>query len=362
MKGTSKKDKISLSFLNKDIMNQDSVPSIQSSYQSEIIAIGGAVPSRKIHNSELEHLLDTTDEWIQQRTGIQTRHWVYPSESTSDIASLAAESALESGQVDKKDIEALIVATSTPDFDIPGTATILQKKLGFNQIPAFEIRQACSGFLFALAMADSFIKSGLYKKILVVGAEVQSKVLDLTPRGKNVSIIFADGGGAVVVGRSSNSQSRIHSINLYSDGSYAPELCIKAPGSSLGPERLNEEALRTGNHFLHMNGKFVFTHAVTKMPQSLLEACEKSQIKMESIDHFFFHQANLRINEKIAADLNIPSSKIHNTIQKWGNTTAATLPMALWDAQNNRHLKKGQKLALTAFGAGFSWGSIILTY
>ncbi len=331
---------------------------------SQIAGIGGYVPDRVVKNAELEKILDTTHDWIVQRTGIEERRWVHPEQATSDLCLMAADRALKNAGMDRLEIDCIIVATSTPDFDVPGSAPILQKKLGLGSVPAFEIRQACSGFLYGLQMADSFIKAGAYKKILLVGAEVQSKVLDMTPNGRNVSVIFADGAGAAIITPTilSKNSSGLFSIKIHTDGNFAQELSIPSPGSAIGPERLTATMLTEGKHFLHMNGKLVFTHAVTKMPQVLAESLNAAEFTQDQVDRFFFHQANMRINEKIGNDLKIPSSKIYNTIQKYGNTTAATIPLGMWDAFESGSLKKGDLLALTSFGAGFSWGSAILRF
>lgn len=331
---------------------------------SQILGIGGYVPDRIVKNSELEKVLDTTNEWIVQRTGIEERRWSHVDQATSDLCLIATERAFRNAGIQKQDIDCIIVATSTPDYDVPGSAPILQRKLDLGPIPAFEIRQACSGFLYGLQMADSFIKTGAYKNILLVGAEVQSKVLDMTPNGRNVSVIFADGAGAAIITPTNLSQSQpgLFSIKLHANGRFAEELTIPSPGSANGGERLSPAMLDQGKHFLHMNGKLVFTHAVTKMPEVLAESLKAADFSQEQIDWFFFHQANMRINEKIAADLKIEPSKIYNTIQKFGNTTAATIPLGMWDAFEGGLLKKGDLIALTSFGAGFSWGSAVLRF
>jgi 3-oxoacyl-[acyl-carrier-protein] synthase-3 len=329
---------------------------------SAILGIGGYVPERVVKNSDLEKILDTTDEWIQQRTGIQERHWVTADQATSDLCLQASRIALENAKLTEKDIDCIIVATSTPDHDVPGSAPFLQRKMNLANVPAFEIRQACSGFLYGLLMADSFIKTGAFKKVLLVGAEVQSKVLDMTSEGRGVSVIFADGAGAVVMGESPSQSSGVLSVKIHADGRYAEELSIASPGSALGPQRLTPEMLSKGQHYLHMNGKLVFMHAVTKMPEVLNESLTAAKVSLGDIDHFFFHQANIRINEKIADDMKIEPQKIHNTIHKFGNTTAATIPLGMYDAFKDGKLKKGDLMALTAFGAGFTWGSAIVRF
>lgn len=336
--------------------------STHSSLSSAILGIGGYSPERIVKNADLEPVLETTDDWIVQRTGIHERRWARPDQATSDLCLEASMAALKDAKMETSHIDCIIVATSTPDFDIPGTATILGKKLNLAGLPTFEIRQACSGFLYGLQMADSFIRSGVYKHILLVGAEVQSKVLDMSPRGRSVTVIFADGAGAALIGASQNTNSRILATQVHADGHFAEELAIFSPGSANGTVRLNQEMLTSGKHFLHMNGKHVFMHAVTKMPAVLMEVCKKANVSLDEINRFFFHQANLRINEKISEDLKIPPQKIYNTIHKFGNTTAATIPLGMADALQNGQLKRGDLIALTAFGAGFTWGSAIIKY
>lgn len=333
---------------------------------SRIAGIGGYVPPRCVHNKELEKILDTTDEWIQQRTGIVTRHWVAPEMSTSDMAFEASKLAIQDANIDLSQIDLIVMATSSPDHDIPGAGCFLQAKLGLPGIPYFEIKQACSGFVYGLSLADQFIKTGQNKCILVVGVELQSKMLDMTPRGRAVSVIFADGAGAAIVTatdvQNPSQDSHIMTTAIHADGNFAKDLWIQVPGTAVGPTRYKPDLEESGDIYLQMNARYVFTHAVTKMPEVLQEVLKKTQKKTEDIDLFFFHQANIRIVEKIALDMNIAPEKMHNTIHKYGNTTAATIPLGMWDAVKEGKLKRGQLLGLSAFGAGFTWGAVILRY
>lgn len=333
---------------------------------SKILGIGGYVPPRKVHNKELESVLDTTDEWIQQRTGIETRHWVEPSMSTSDMALEAAKKAIADANIKLSEIDMIIMATSTPDHEVPGAGCFLQAKLGLAGVPYFEVKQACSGFVYGLSLADQFIKTGHKKCILLIGVELQSKLLDMTPRGRAVSVIFADGAGAAIVTatnvKNPETDPHIMSTVLHADGNFAKELWVEAPGTANGATYCTPSMVDEAKVYLQMNARYVFTHAVTKMPEVMYEACAMAKKEVLNIDLFFFHQANMRINEKVAADLNIPADKLHNTIQKFGNTTAATIPLGMYDALQAGKLKRGQLLGLSAFGAGFSWGAAVLRY
>ncbi|GIL16425.1 MAG: 3-oxoacyl-[acyl-carrier-protein] synthase 3 [Oligoflexia bacterium] len=333
---------------------------------SRIAGIGGYVPPRCVTNKELEQVLDTTDEWIQQRTGIQTRHWVAPEVATSDLALEAAKLAINDAKIKVTDIDMIIMATSTPDHDVPGAGCFLQAKLGLPGVPYFEVKQACSGFVYGLSLADQFIKTGHKKCILLIGVELQSKLLDMTPRGRGVSVIFADGAGAAVITptdvQNPEKDSYVMSTTLHADGAFAKELWIPAPGTAIGPQKCMPGMIESGDVYLQMNARYVFSHAVTKMPAVMLESLEQAKKKMEDVDLFFFHQANMRINEKVAEDLKIPREKIHNTIHKFGNTTAATIPLGMWDALQEGKLKRGQLIGVAAFGAGFTWAGAVFRY
>lgn len=331
---------------------------------AKITGIGGYLPPRAISNFDLEKTLDTTDEWITQRTGIKQRFWAEATQATSDLALEASRIAIEDAGIQANEIDLIIFATSSPDTDIPGSAAFLQAKLGLGGIPYFDIRQACSGFLYGIDLADKFIRSGSYKCVLLVGAEVQSKGLDLSPRGKGVSILFGDGAGAVILQsttvKDADTGAQILSTKLHADGTFAKELWMPGPGSAFGEKRITPKMLEDGLVYPEMNGRLVFAHAVTKMPAVLLESVEAAKKDLADIDMFFFHQANMRINQKVGEDLGIPAEKIYNTIEKFGNTTAATIPLGMWDAKNQGKLKPGMLLALAAFGAGFTWSSSVV--
>lgn len=333
-------------------------------FRSEIMGVGAYVPPQVLSNYDLEKMMDTTHDWIVQRTGIERRHWVTPEMATSDLALEASLLAIENAKIDKSEIDMIILATLSPDHDFPGTGCFLQAKLGLKNIPAIDLRQQCTGFLYGLSIADKFIKAGEATHILVVGAEVHSKGLDRTPKGRNVAVLFGDGAGACVVSRkellNEKTDSRILTTHLYADGSFAKELWMPAPGNAFdSADRITHAMLDEGLQYPQMNGKTVFVHATKKMSECLLTACEKAQVSLADIDCFLFHQANLRINSKVAEMLSIPEDKIFNTIQEYGNTTAATIPLGMSDAMKAGKLKKGMLVASAAFGSGFTWASAI---
>lgn len=342
--------------------------SSSGNFRSRILGLGTHVPPRVWKNEELRALMDTSDEWIQQRTGIQQRHWVDANSetTTSDLALEASKLALENAGVRKEDLDLIILATLSPDHEFPGTACFLQAKLGVPGIPALDIRQQCSGFLYGLSVADQFIRTGMYKKVLLVGAEVHSKGMDRTTRGRDVAVLFGDGAGAVVLGatdaRADGNHPHVLSTHLHADGSFAKELWVKAPGMAHVGERITPQLLEWGDQYPKMNGKTVFIHATRRMPEVTMEALAANGLKPADIDLFVFHQANLRINEMVAKQLGVPAEKVFNTIQKFGNTTAATIPLGLGEAVKTGALKPGMLVASAAFGSGFTWASAVIRW
>ncbi len=328
---------------------------------SRILGIGSYVPERVWTNNDLATIMDTSDEWIQQRTGIKQRHWVDfdSNTTTSDLGLKAAEQAIKSAGIDKSEIECILFATLSPDYEFPGTACFLQAKLGLPGVPAIDVRQQCTGFIYATSIADNFIKTGMYKKILVVGAETHSRGLQRNTEGRDVAVLFGDGAGAVVLGES-DGKAQILSTHLHADGAYAKELWVQYPGIANG-DRYQPD-LESKEWFPKMNGKAVFMHAVKRMPEVLMKGLSHNGLKLEDIDLFVFHQANLRINEMVAKQLGIPEEKVHNTIQKFGNTTAATIPLGLHDAVQAGKLKPGMTVASAAFGSGFTWASMVIKW
>ncbi|MBY0518638.1 MAG: ketoacyl-ACP synthase III [Bacteriovoracaceae bacterium] len=329
-------------------------------FASEIVSVGMCVPPGVVTNNDLSKFMETTDEWITQRSGIKERRWVTPEVTTSDLALKATEEAIEKAGIKKEEIELIIFATLSPDHDFPGTGVFLQEKLGLAGCASLDIRQACSGFLYGLSIADQFIKTGMYKTVLLVGAEIHSKGMDKTTRGRDVAVLFGDGAGAVILKRTDEKNaSRILSTHLHAEGAHAKELWLPAPGMAMGAERMAAFMIEENLHYPKMNGKKVFAHAIRRMAEVIHEGLVKNNMKLEEIDLFLFHQANLRINEMVAQELKIPAEKVFNTIQKYGNTTAATIPIGMYEAQKAGVLKKGMTVASAAFGSGFTWASSI---
>ncbi|MGB0452187.1 MAG: 3-oxoacyl-ACP synthase III family protein [Bacteriovoracaceae bacterium] len=333
------------------------------SYATRFAGIGSYVPPKVVTNHDLEGLMDTSDEWIQQRTGIQSRHWVDSKTATSDLALEASKKALDSAGIEAKDLDMIIFATLSPDHDFPGSGCFLQAKLGIPEIPALDIRQQCSGFVYGLSVADQFLSTGKYKRILLVGAEIHSKGLDKTTRGRDVSVLFGDGAGAVVLEsvEAKDDGPKVYTTDIHADGSYAKELWLPAAGSAF-ENRIDENMLKEGLHYPQMNGKTVFVHAVKRMCESLTHSMKETGLSIADIDVFLFHQANLRINSKVAEAIGIPEEKVFNTIQKFGNTTAATIPLGMDKAIEAGVLKRGMTVGSAAFGSGFTWGSAIWKY
>lgn len=333
-----------------------------SQFASKISGIGSYVPPKVVTNADLMPLMDTSDEWIQQRTGIKQRHWVDEATTTSDLALEASKKALESAGLKAQQIDLIVFATLSPDHEFPGAGCFLQAKLGVPGIPALDIRQQCTGFVYGLSIADQFVRSGMYQNVLVIGAEVHSKGLDKTTRGRDVAVLFGDGAGAAVVSRAQDSEeSKIYSTHLHADGSCAKELWLPAPGMAYA-ERVSPAALENLDHFPKMNGKSVFMNAVKRMPEAIVECVQSNGFKISDVDLFLFHQANMRINEMVAKQLEIPSEKVFNTIERFGNTTAATIPLGMDEAVKAGKLKKGMLVATAAFGSGFTWGSALLRW
>ena len=330
---------------------------------SFIRGVGSFVPPKVFTNFDLEKMLDTSDEWIKQRTGISKRHWVDADTCNSDLALEATHAALKDAKLEPGQIDMIILATLSPDYDFPGTACFLQAKLGLSGIPAIDIRQQCTGYLYGLSMADNFIRGGVYKNILVVGSEVHSKGLDLTPNGRAVSVLFGDGAAATVISacevKDPSIDAHVIATSLHADGNFAKELWVAAPGTACGSERLNAAMIAEGLHYPQMNGKSVFMHAVKRMAESLSATCKGAGVELSDIDIFFFHQANLRINDKVGEILGLDPAKVFNTIQDYGNTTAATIPLGMDVAKSQGVLKPGMLVASAAFGSGFTWASAL---
>lgn len=330
-------------------------------YTSRIEGVGHFVPENIVKNGDLEKIMDTSDDWIVERTGIEERRWFDPEKDTvSNMATRAAKKALERANTDVKEVDFIVFATITPDYFFPGSGVLMQRELGLQGIGALDIRNACSGFIYALSTADQFIRSGMYKTVLVVGSEIQSSALDKSTEGRSSAIIFADGAGAVVLKRNEDGLG-VLSSHLHADGNYAEELYVKDPGSSR-QVRLSKELLDSGSFKVVMNGNIVFKHAVVRFKEVIEEALLKNDLSSEDIDLLIPHQANLRISNFVQKQMGLPDHKVFNNIMRIGNTTAASIPIAMSQAWEQGKIKENDLLCLAAFGSGFTWASSLIRW
>jgi 3-oxoacyl-[acyl-carrier-protein] synthase-3 len=329
--------------------------------RARIVGTGFSVPARVVTNDELSLAMDTSDEWIRTRTGIRERHWVTEGETGAGLAHAASLQALTMAGLAAGDLDAIIYATSTPDHFIPGGGVFLQRLLGVETIPALDIRMQCSGFIYALSVAQAWIASGEFHRILVVGAEIQSTGMDVSTRGRNTAVIFADGAGAVVLTRSESDSRGLLAFDLHCDGRHAELLWVDKPGSKYHP-RVSAEQVAEGKHFLSMDGKEVYRHATACMPASVRRVLDKTGNTTDQIDLLLPHQANLRISEAVQKSLGLRDDQVYNNIDRYGNTTAATIPILLDECVRSGRIKEGQLLVFTAFGSGFSWGSVAVRW
>ncbi|MCU0358341.1 MAG: ketoacyl-ACP synthase III [Cyclobacteriaceae bacterium] len=329
---------------------------------SRIAGIGHHVPETVITNEYLSSIMETNDEWIVERTGIKERRYVDPTKDTvANMAAKATRMALQRANLTEKDIDFIVFATITPDYFFPGSGVLLQRELGLESIGALDIRNACSGFIYALSVADQFIKTGMYKTILVVGAEIQSTAIDMTTRGRNTAVIFADGAGAAILQPSD--KPGILSTHLHSDGRFAEELYVRDPGSSRPrEERQPEQILDTTTYKVVMNGNQVFKHAVVRFMEVINEALASNNMTRENIDLLIPHQANLRISQYIQEKMGLSDAQVYNNIMRYGNTTAASIPIAMSEAWAEGKIKEGTNLCLAAFGSGFTWASAMIRW
>ena len=319
------------------------------------------VPERVVSNYDLMQWMDTSHEWIVERTGIVERRWVSPGETGVDLAISASRRALADAGLAAGDVDMIVYATLSPNAEFPGDGVFLQRQLGMRPLPVLDIRQQCTGFIYGLAVADSFIRSHAADTILVVGSECQSTGLDLSTRGRHISSLFGDGAGAAVVGLSQEDERAILSSHLFADGAEAEILWLEKPDWNRSP-RIAAEDLEPLRHYPVMDGQKVFKHAVTRMPQVIEDALTANGYDLEDLDMLIPHQANLRINETVARTMGLPEAKMFNNIHKYGNTTAATIPIALSEAVEEGKVKPGDLVCLVAFGAGLTWGSVLLRY
>jgi 3-oxoacyl-[acyl-carrier-protein] synthase-3 len=324
--------------------------------RTRFLGTGLAVPDRVVTNDELSRLMDTTDEWIRTRTGIQERHWVTEGETGVELALKATERALEMAGLAAGELDAIVYATSSPDHFAPGNGVYLQRLLGISTIPALDVRAQCSGFIYALSVADAWIRTGQFRHVLVVGSEVQSTGLELSSAGRHIAVIFADGAGAVVLGPAESNDGGILAFDLHSEGAYAEKLWVDTPGCMYHP-RVSHEQIESKRQFLEMDGREVFRHAVVRMPESVRAVLSSTGQTVENMTLLLAHQANLRIAEVMQKDLGLRDDQVYNNIMWYGNTTAATIPIALDECVRNGRLQRGDLVVMTAFGSGFMWGS-----
>jgi len=309
--------------------------------------------------------MDTSDEWIQERTGIQQRrHALRGSDTTTSMGVKASLKAIEAANINKEEIDFIVFATLSPDFYFPGCGVLVQKELGLPTVGALDIRNQCSGFIYALSVADQYIKTGMYKNILVIGAETQSPALDMTTRGRNMAVLFGDGAGAAIVSRSDDPERGILSTHLHSQGEYAEQLAMITPGvgTKWVTELLAENDPDDVSYYPNMNGQFVFKNAVVRFTEVIEEGLKSNGLSHKDINMLIPHQANLRISQFVQHQFKLTDEQIFNNIMKYGNTTAASIPIALTEAVQQGKIKDGDLVVLAAFGSGFTWASAIIRW
>lgn len=332
-------------------------------HKTKIVSTGMFVPTKVVTNFDLQKMMDTTDEWIQQRSGIKERRWVQPGDTTLSMAIAASKQAIERAKIDVNEIDMIIFGALVTDYIFPGTGVLLQRELGFkNPVPALDIRNQCSGFVYALTIADAWIRTGMYKKILIVGSEIHSTSMDKTTAGREISVLFGDGAGAMIVERTDDkSESCIIDSVLHSEGKYAENLAIKKPSSGDFP-RIRSDKQFEQDCYPVMDGRLVFKNAVTRMTETVSSILAKNNFKKEDVNFVIAHQANLRINQMVMNQLEIPFEKTHHTLDRYGNTTMATIPITFDEALLENKVKRGDLVVFVAFGAGFTWGANLLRY
>jgi 3-oxoacyl-[acyl-carrier-protein] synthase-3 len=321
-------------------------------------SIGAYVPEKILTNQDLEKMVDTNDEWIFKRTGIKERHIASADEVTSDLGVKAGEIAIQRAGLEKSEIDAVICATISPDhFCMPSTANLIAHKLGLNPVTSFDISAACTGFIYALNIAKSFVESGAFKNVLIIGAEKLSSIVDYTDRG--TCILFGDGAGAAVIGATEDKEKAIIDVHTSADGSYSDYLITPGGGSA---EPCSLETLENRRHFMKMQGNATFKVAVKTLTKDVKDILQKNNIKSEEIKHFIPHQANYRIIKAVGDALKLANEQIVLTVEKYGNTSSASIPMAMNDLYENGDLKNGELMLLDAFGGGLTWGSALIPF
>ena len=334
-------------------------------FNSKIIGVGKYLPKNVVSNADLEKTMDTSNEWIVERTGIQERRHIKKGDNDG-VATMGVKAsiiALERANINAQDIDLILLATLSPDYYFPGSGVLVQDALEIPDCPAMDIRMQCSGFVYALATADQFIKTGMYKNVLVIGSEYHSGGLDMTSRGRNVSVIFGDGAGAVVMTRTENNKEGILSSHLHSEGKHAKELSLIGPNTGRWvPEIIAENDPEDISYYPYMNGQFVFKNAIVRFTEVINEGLKKTGWSANEIGMLIPHQANLRIAQFVQKKFGLSDDQVYNNIQRYGNTTAASIPIALTEAWEEGKIVQGTKVVLAAFGSGFTWGSVMIQW
>lgn len=334
-------------------------------YNSKIKGLGFYVPDNVITNNDLTQFMDTSDEWIQERTGIKERRWIKKgSEDTAAVmGAKAAKKAIKNAKLQPKDIDFIVFATLSPDYYFPGCGVMIQNMLGMNTVGALDVRNQCSGFIYSLSVADQFIKTGMYKNVLVIGSEYHSGGLDKTTRGRGVSVIFGDGAGAAVLSRTEEQGKGILSTHLHSEGAHAEELAVLSPSiRHWVPEIIEANDKEDTSYYPYMNGQYVFKHAVVRFSEAIMEGLAANKLSPADIDMLIPHQANLRISQFVQKKFRLSDNQVFNNIMKYGNTTAASVAIALTEAVEAGKIKDNDLVVLAAFGSGFTWGSVVIRW
>jgi len=326
---------------------------------SRILSTGYHVPERVVTNKDLEGMMDTSDDWIQERSGIVERRWVN-GEAGSDLALEASRMALERAGMAPEDVDCIVLATLSPDHFFPGTGVFLQRKLGIAGIPCLDVRNQCSGFLYGLSVADAWVRAGTYAHVLLVGTEVHSTGLQKSTEGRDTAVLFGDGAGAVVVGPADDGRG-VLSIRLHADGRHAEKLWLEAPASAYDP-LITHDYIDRGITFPRMEGREVFKHATTRMPEAVEEVLADAGLGIDDVALLIPHQANLRISQAVQKRLGLPDERVFNNIQRYGNTTAASIPIALHEAVEEGRIEDGDVVCMAAFGSGFTWGAALVRW
>lgn len=329
--------------------------------RTEFISTGMYVPERVVTNHELEGLMDTSDEWIRQRSGIEERRWAAEDEGGSDMAKVAAERALAAADMEAGELDCIIVATLSPDHFFPGTGVFLQRKLGVTDIPCLDIRNQCTGFIYGLEIADAFIKTGQYRRILLVGTEVHSSGIILSTEGRDTAVLFGDGAAGAILGPTEDGARGVLAVRTHADGRHAEKLWAPAPACVKKPF-VTKEMIDEGLTRPYMEGRDVFKHAVTKMPAALQEVLDLAGESIENLDMVIPHQANMRIAQAVQKSMGLPEDRMYININRYGNTTAASIPIALHECVGEGRIQRGDLVGFTAFGSGFTWGGALVRW